>query len=199
MAASVSISSSQYHDRLASNRDSPNRGSSITDHATTHIGNSESNNTIVTANTDLLLTPSCSSQPGAVIVPIGEERESYHCSSSASLRRDATSKLNPSSPASPSSAKPPPRRRSTLKNIHRLVEQEESEPLCVILFKWGLILAGAAMLGIVMFIMADVIYGWASGTLVAQQMRKRERLASLGLDTNYSSTDVMEDAVNEPL
>lgn len=39
------------------------------------------------------------------------------------------------------------RASSALLSIHKIVVQEEKEPICVIVFKWTLILAGTAMLG----------------------------------------------------
>ncbi len=189
--------------------------------------NSVSNNTIVTANTDLLLTPSSGEPPGGggggVVTPGGEvavitalrrgttrqdiERtleaglinngadssaaaagDNLQLSSSGAAARtnllssprsgggggggggggssqpaSASQGLSPSpsnlSGASGSSC-PPSRRRPTLKGLTRAVEQDEQEPLSVVIFKWALIFAGSVMLGAVVYIMGEVIWDW---------------------------------------
>ena len=131
--------------------------------------NSESNNTIAT---DLLLTPSVSSQHGGVagaagaacpthIPPPGSSTHSSPLKSGADARSSLSEVGSPRKPIPPA----PPRRRSTLKNLHRIVEQDDREPICVILFKWGLIIAGALMLGVVLFFMGEVIWAWTTGTM----------------------------------
>ncbi len=187
--------------------------------------NSESNNTIVTANTDLLLTPSSGGPPGGggggAVTPGGEvaivtalrrgttrqdiERtleaglfnngadssapaaDNLQSSSSSGAAARTNLLSSPRSgggggggggssrPASASrglspspsnlsgtsgSSRPRSGRRPTLKGLTRAVEQDEHEPLSVVIFKWALILAGSVMLGAVVYIMGEVIWEW---------------------------------------
>ena len=51
------------------------------------------------------------------------------------------------------------------KKLHRIVEQMDDEPCCIILFKWLLIIVGLGMLIAVIEIMGEVLYAWFSGDL----------------------------------
>ena len=62
------------------------------------------------------------------------------------------------------------------RQLHRAVEQMDNEPICIIAFKWILIVVGAIMLGAVIVIMSEVIYSWSSGELAAQQERRLQAL-----------------------
>eukprot|EP00095_Tigriopus_kingsejongensis_P011122 snap_masked-scaffold645_size120276-processed-gene-0.9 protein:Tk11122 transcript:snap_masked-scaffold645_size120276-processed-gene-0.9-mRNA-1 annotation:"mitochondrial 50s ribosomal protein l53" len=139
--------------------------------------NSESNHTIAT---DLLLTPSTSSQHGLTIP--GESRDPHQPlthggaegatieeadegpEDSQTRTHDSTSSPPLTSvPPSPTvSLRPESAHQSILSNFRRVVAQDEKEPLCVILFKWTLIVVGAIMLGCVMFVMGEVIHAWAT-------------------------------------
>lgn len=52
--------------------------------------------------------------------------------------------------------------RTTAKKMHRMVEQIDQEPLGIVIFKWCLILIGSIMLGVVLFVMGEVIYNYFS-------------------------------------
>ena len=54
---------------------------------------------------------------------------------------------------------------SQWKKLHRIVEQMDDEPCCIILFKWLLIIVGLGMLIAVIEIMGEVMYAWFSGDL----------------------------------
>jgi hypothetical protein len=54
---------------------------------------------------------------------------------------------------------------SQWKKLHRIVEQMDDEPCCIILFKWLLIIVGLGMLIAVIEIMGEVMYEWFSGDL----------------------------------
>ena len=56
---------------------------------------------------------------------------------------------------------------SQWKRLHRIVEQMDDEPCCIILFKWLLIIVGIGMLVAVIEIMGEVLYAWFSGNLEA--------------------------------
>ena len=73
-------------------------------------------------------------------------------------------------------------KKRTWKDMHRVIEQMENEPVCIIVFKWLLIVVGAVMLGVVVVIMSDVIYDWFSGHL-AEQYMNRTLLASTNTST----------------
>lgn len=159
--------------------------------------NSESNHTIAT---DLLLTPSTSSQHGLLShessgakrriqsdlgqeemgIPEAEDQPEDEMDPAAHSNPSIASsnQINPVINSSPRrEAHAVPRRKSTLRNLHRVVEQSEEEPLCVIIFKWTLIVVGALMLGLVMFIMGEVIHAWITGTM--EELNNRYRTTSL--------------------
>ncbi len=70
-------------------------------------------------------------------------------------------------------------RQSGLKGLTRTaVEQEEHEPISVVVFKWALILAGSVMLGAVIYIMGEVIVEWISKDSADIGLRAGEGLAS---------------------
>ena len=69
--------------------------------------------------------------------------------------------------------------RSKAKNLHRIVEQIDQEPMGIVIFKWCLILFGSVMLGIVLFLTGEVIYAWSSGELKAQQELALAHLANM--------------------
>ena len=69
--------------------------------------------------------------------------------------------------------------RSKAKNIHRIVEQIDQEPMGIVIFKWCLILIGSVMLGVVLFLTGEVIYAWSSGELKHQQELALANLANL--------------------
>lgn len=109
-----------------------------------------------------LLAPSPSPQPSSSILK--------STSGPRTVNRGATSVQLPSTEdnanANTDSRTRMHRRRSTLMSLPRMVvEQHEKEPVCILIFKWLLIIAGATMLGIVLFIMGEVIYAWTTGTL----------------------------------
>ncbi len=151
--------------------------------STGDMENSESNNTIVTAHTDLLLTPTSAVGIMAAQQQQHHHHHQHHLQHPAGNNmlpvddggerglRDSAPRLNTEGSAeAPAEHK---RRRSSARSLHRLVEQDEREPLCVIIFKWTLIVVGAAMLGVVIFIMGDVIYSWATDTLEHQLLKKQ--------------------------
>lgn len=55
--------------------------------------------------------------------------------------------------------------KNKAKRIHRIVEQMDDEPVCIVIFKWCLILVGSVMLGVVLFLTGEVIYSWSTGDL----------------------------------
>ena len=64
------------------------------------------------------------------------------------------------------------------------------EPICVSVFKWGIIVAGLGMLAIVLYFMGDVIYAWFSGNLAKNQqdiLARNAEWRAAQLDTPSSS------------
>ena len=59
------------------------------------------------------------------------------------------------------------------KKFHRIVEQMDDEPCCIILFKWLLIIVGIGMLCVVIEIMGEVLYSWFSGDLEKELLASR--------------------------
>ena len=69
-------------------------------------------------------------------------------------------------------------KKRTWRQMHRAVEQMDDEPICIIAFKWILIVVGATMLGTVIVIMSEVIYSWSSGELAAHHVRWLKNITS---------------------
>ncbi len=70
-----------------------------------------------------------------------------------------------------------PRRVRSLKQAHRLLEQDDQEPLSTVLFKWVLIVMGLIMLGAVLYLMGEVIYAWSTGTIDTISKSRRRYLS----------------------
>jgi len=78
-----------------------------------------------------------------------------------------------------------------LKTLHRVVEQDEREPICVIFFKWALIVVGTVMLGAVIFIMGDVIVRWAAKAM--EDAANDYRAAKTALNDTLSAMNETEE------
>ena len=73
------------------------------------------------------------------------------------------------------------------KRLHRIVEQMDDEPCCIIIFKWLLIVVGLGMLVAVIEIMGEVMYAWFSGDL-EDDLRASQRASASRTFLNITST-----------
>ena len=119
-------------------------------------------------------------------------RESDKTSSNSSNRRDR----NHSSEKDSSST-------SQWKRLHRIVEQMDDEPCCIILFKWLLIIVGLGMLCVVIEIMGEVLYSWFSGDLEKELLISRiayKHFSSLNeTDESTVASNIQTKELNETL
>ena len=73
------------------------------------------------------------------------------------------------------------------KRLHRIVEQMDDEPCCIILFKWLLIIVGIGMLCVVIEIMGEVLYAWFSGDLEKELLASRIAFKHFSSSKNVST------------
>jgi hypothetical protein len=111
-----------------------------------------------------------------------EGRDSDKTSSNVQNRRER----NPSSEKSSENT-------SQWKKLHRIVEQMDDEPCCIILFKWLLIIVGIGMLCVVIEIMGEVLYAWFSGDLEKELLASRIAFKHF---SNLNKTEASTEASN---
>ena len=81
---------------------------------------------------------------------------------------------------------------SQWKKLHRIVEQMDDEPCCIILFKWLLIIVGLGMLIAVIEIMGEVLYAWFSGDL-----EQNYRISKMPTNDTFTSNPNALNIVNQ--
>ena len=84
------------------------------------------------------------------------------------------------------------------KRFHRIVEQMDDEPCCIIVFKWLLIVVGLGMLIYVIEIMGEVMYMWFSGDLEEKLQASKLALKSRPFLIN-STTHLSESRISDSL
>lgn len=84
------------------------------------------------------------------------------------------------------------------KRFHRIVEQMDDEPCCIIVFKWLLIVVGLGMLIYVIEIMGEVMYMWFSGDLEEKLQASKLALKSRPFLIN-STTHLGESRISDSL